>query len=165
MLGFHGLRQIQRRLAISPLPHRTTSFSLLRKITPPAITTSLSFHHHQRSFMTSSSTTTMASEVQEQLQQLQLQDKDIAGGAAAVAGGSVESGSAMLVASASGRPVYPRRIPMPIAVAPMVDVTTSVSHFSLDMKTLTLSLIQPTSPITSPFSILLIDTIKHNIMN
>lgn len=133
MLGFHGLRQIQRRLAISPHPHRATTSTLLRTITPAAFITSLSLHHHQRTFIMSSGNPTMASEVQKQLQQLQLQDKDLAEGAA-VAGGSVESESAMLAASASGRPVYPRRIPMPIAVAPMVDVTTSVSH-SLGMTT------------------------------
>ena len=130
MLGFHGLRHIQRRLAHSPLPHRTTTSSLLRTITPAAITTSLSLQqqHHQRTLMTTSGTPTMASEVQEQLQQLQLRDGDVEGtaaAAAAVAGGSVDSSGPT---SASGRPVCPRRILMPIAVAPMVDVTTSVSH-------------------------------------
>ncbi|KAG0062417.1 hypothetical protein BGZ89_010681 [Linnemannia elongata] len=83
---------------------------------------------------TTTGTPTMAaSEIQEQLQQLQLRDEVVEGAAAAestataagVAGGSVDPSG--LFISASGRPVYPRRIPMPIAVAPMVDVTTS--HF------------------------------------
>ncbi|KAF9313217.1 hypothetical protein BGZ91_006336, partial [Linnemannia elongata] len=81
---------------------------------------------------TTTGTPTMAaSEIQEQLQQLQLRDEVVEGAApaevtetvAGVAGGSADPSG--LLTSASGRPVYPRRIPMPIAVAPMVDVTTS----------------------------------------
>ncbi|KAF9100439.1 hypothetical protein BGX29_006597 [Mortierella sp. GBA35] len=106
MLGFHGLRQIQR-LAV---PHRTSS--LLRTITPAISHLQQHQHQHQRQF--SQTGNIMASEV------VQEQHAAVVDG---VGAGSDGVGSA----SASGRPVNPRRIPMPIAVAPMVDVTTS--HF------------------------------------
>ncbi|KAF9129355.1 hypothetical protein BGW39_004231 [Mortierella sp. 14UC] len=136
MLGFQGLRQIQR-LAF----HHKTLPLLRTAITPAAIgASSLVYTHQQprqRQFSQSSSVP-MALEVQVQEQ---LHKEDVAA-VAASAGEAVVTGSGAgsgaegvegvaaeggIDGSASGRPVYPRRISMPIAVAPMVDVTTS--HF------------------------------------
>ncbi|KAG0281408.1 hypothetical protein BGZ95_004128 [Linnemannia exigua] len=134
MLGFHGLKQIQR---LAPL-HKT--FSILRHtvITPAASTTAITatflplIHHQQRQQerqFSQSSRTAMTSEVQEQLQKSGVTGTIVGEGEGEVAGLTVAMASASVSApaSASGRPVNPRRIPMPIAVAPMVDVTTS--HF------------------------------------
>ncbi|KAF9900226.1 hypothetical protein EC991_007711 [Linnemannia zychae] len=72
----------------------------------------------------------MASEVQEK-EQLGKEDvsgeKEITGTGAGLEADRDNGEDGGSAGSASGRPVYPRRIPMPIAVAPMVDVTTS--HF------------------------------------
>ncbi|KAG0372103.1 hypothetical protein BGX24_000736 [Mortierella sp. AD032] len=130
MLGFHRLGQIQR------LEHLHKTFPILHHtvITPASTTitaTSLLRTHHQQRQFSQSNMTSMASEAQEQEQKSNTTrtragegegEMGIAGVTTAMASASVSA-----TTSASGRPVNPRRIPMPIAVAPMVDVTTS--HF------------------------------------
>lgn len=126
MFGFHRLRQIRRLALSSPLSHKR-SF-LQHPITPAAITSiSLLRPQYQRAF--SQSSISMTLEVQEQLEQLQLQDVVAVDGVVTAASAAIASaaGGNIVAESASGRAVNPRRIPMPIAVAPMVDVTTSVS--------------------------------------
>ncbi|KAF9919062.1 hypothetical protein FBU30_011179 [Linnemannia zychae] len=117
MLGFHGLRQIPR------LTFHHKKLSGLRIIAPVISTPSVFLLHQiQRQFSGSinSDMYKASKEAQTQQEQPYLDLHNMTPSEKLNMTYSV-------VKSASGRPVVPRRIPLPIAVAPMVDVTTS--HF------------------------------------